>query len=422
MVRALRDMLEDVVRCNKCGFCQEVCPTYKATGEEFSVARGRNRLIRLSLEGTFDLTQNPEINHHIYSCLLCGACVNACPSSVITDTLVKAARAEITRAKGQPFPIRLALRGVLADQRRLSLGAKALRFYQRSGARWLARHTGFLKLLGALGKAEGLLPEVPAFTLRQQLPRLLKPPVRPRRKVAYFAGCVINNFFSPIGEATLRVLQHNDCEVVVPTTNCCGIPHEAYGDLDTLLALAKQNLEAFKQHQVEAIVTDCASCAHGLHNYAELFKDDPHYGPLAREMASKVKEAVAYLAEIGIKKEMGALNITVTYHDPCHAVRGLKIKNQPREILKSIPGVKLVEMNESDWCCGGAGSYNVTHYELSRKILERKMDNFRKTGAEYLATSCPACLMQLAHGINTQGLAAKAVHVIQLLDQAYRKA
>ncbi|HBT47601.1 MAG TPA: (Fe-S)-binding protein [Peptococcaceae bacterium] len=422
MVRALRDMMEEVVRCNKCGFCQEVCPTYKATGEEFSVARGRNRLIRLSLEGTFDLTRSPEINHHIYSCLLCGACVNACPSSVLTDTLVKAARVEITRAKGQPFPLRFALRGVLADQRRLSLGAKALRFYQRSGARWLARQIGFLKLLGALGKAEGLLPDVPGYTLRQRLPQLLKPPARPRHRVAYFAGCVINNFFPAIGEATLRVLQHNGCEVIVPPTGCCGIPHEAYGDTDTLLRLARQNLEVFKQHQVEAIITDCASCAHGLHNYAELLGDDPEYGPLARETAAKIKDAVAYLAEIGIRDDMGALDITVTYHDPCHAVRGLKLKQQPRQILNSIPGVRFVEMNEADWCCGGAGSYNVTHYDLSRRILERKMNNFRRTGAQYLATACPACLLQLAHGLKVQGLPGKAVHLIQLLDQAYQKA
>ncbi|MCG0277359.1 MAG: (Fe-S)-binding protein [Thermanaeromonas sp.] len=421
MVKALKDMLEDVVRCNKCGFCQEVCPTYKATGEEFSLARGRNRLIRLSLEGTFDLIHNPEINHHIYSCLLCGACVNACPSSVITDTLVKAARAEITRAKGQPFPIRLALRGVLAKQRRLTLGAKALRFYQRSGARWLARHTGFLKLLGALGKAEGLLPDIPGYTLRDRLPHILKPPVRPRYRVAYFAGCVINNFFPAIGEATLRVLQHNDCEVVVPSTNCCGIPHEAYGDVEILLDLAKQNLEAFKQHKVDAIITDCASCAHGLHNYAQLLEDDPHYKDLAREVAGKVQDAVAFLASLGIKKDMGSLNITATYHDPCHAVRGLKVKKEPREILKAIPGVNFVEMNEADWCCGGAGSYNVTHYELSMRILERKMKNFQLTGAQYLVTSCPACLLQLAHGLNVHGLPGKAVHIMQLLDQAYQK-
>lgn len=421
MVKALKDMLEDVVRCNKCGFCQEVCPTYKATGEEFSLARGRNRLIRLSLEGTFDLIHNPEINHHIYSCLLCGACVNACPSSVITDTLVKAARAEITRAKGQPFPIRLALRGVLAKQRRLSLGAKALRFYQRSGARWLARHTGFLKLLGALGKAEGLLPDIPGYTLRERLPQILKPPARPRHRVAYFAGCLINNFFPAIGEATLRVLQHNDCEVVVPSTNCCGIPHEAYGDLEMLLNLAKENLEAFKQHQVDAIVTDCASCAHGLHNYAKLLEDDPHYRDLAREVADKVQDTVAFLGALGIKKEMGSLEITVTYHDPCHAVRGLKVRKEPREILRAIPGVSFVEMNEADWCCGGAGSYNVTHYEISQRILERKMKNFKLTGAQYLVTSCPACLLQLAHGLNVYGLPGKTIHVMQLLDQAYQK-
>lgn len=420
MVKTFRQREEDIVRCNRCGFCEEVCPTYKATGEEFSLARGRNRLMRQSMEGKLDLTKEPEINQHIYSCLLCGACVAACPSSVITDTMIKTARAEITRAKGQPFPIRMALRGVLANQRRLTLGAKVLRFYQRSGARWLARHIGFLNLMGSLGKAEGLLPAIPEKTLRVQLPQLLKKPMKPRHKVAYFAGCMINNFFTAVGEATLRVYQENDIEVVVPTSNCCGIPHEAYGDIEMQIKLAKENLDAFSRYEVEAIVTDCASCAHGLHSYAELLQDDPHYGPLAAQLAAKVKDASQYLVEIGFKKEMGPVNATVTYHDPCHAARGLKVKEQPREILKSIPGVKFVEMNESDWCCGGAGSYNVTHYELSRKILARKMDNFKKTGAEYLATSCPACLMQLAHGLDVYRLSGKAIHVMQILDQAYQ--
>ncbi|MBC7324591.1 MAG: (Fe-S)-binding protein, partial [Moorella sp. (in: Bacteria)] len=194
MVKTFREMEEDIVRCNRCGFCEEVCPTYKVTGEEFSLARGRNRLMRQSMEGKFDLTREPEINHYIYSCLLCGACVVACPSSVITDTLVKAARAEITRANGNPFPIRMALHGVLARQKRLTLGAKALRFYQRSGARWLARHTGFLGLLGSLGKAEGILPDIPSRTLRERLPQVLQKPLKPRHRVAYFAGCMMNNF------------------------------------------------------------------------------------------------------------------------------------------------------------------------------------------------------------------------------------
>ncbi|QGP92004.1 Lactate utilization protein A [Neomoorella glycerini] len=420
MVKTFRQFEEDIVRCNRCGFCEEVCPTYKATGEEFSLARGRNRLMRQSMEGHFDLTKEPEINHHIYSCLLCGACVVTCPSSVITDTLVKAARAEITRANGNPFPIRMALHGVLARQRRLTLGAKALRFYQRSGARWLARHTGFLGLLGSLGKAEGLLPDIPARTLRERLPEILKKPLKPRHKVAYFAGCMMNNFFPQVAEASLRVFQENDIEVVVPTSNCCGIPHEAYGETEMQIKLAKENLDSFKRFNVEAVVTDCASCAHGLHYYAELLKDDPQYGPLAQQFAAKVKEASQYLAEVGFKKEMGPVNATVTYHDPCHAVRGLKVKDEPRQILKSIPGVKFVEMNESDWCCGGAGSYNVTHYDLSQRILARKMANFKKTGAQYLATSCPACLMQLAHGLDVHQLPGRAIHVMQLLDQAYQ--
>jgi glycolate oxidase iron-sulfur subunit len=420
MVKKFSDIGEDICRCNRCGFCEEVCPTYRVTGEEFSLARGRNRLMRRSLEGAFDLTREPEINHHIYSCLLCGNCVVACPSSVITDTMIKSARAAITAAKGNPFPIRMALHGVLAKQRRLTLGTKVLRFYQRSGARWLARHTGFLGLLGSMGKAEGVLPQIPERTLRDRLPQLLKKPARPKRRVAYFAGCMMNNFFPQVAAATLRVLQLNDIEVIVPISNCCGIPHEAYGESEAHLKLAKENLDTFSREQFDAVITDCSTCAHGLHYYAELLQDDPKYGPLAKEFSAKVKDPSQYLVEVGFKQEMGTINAKVTYHDPCHGVRGIKVKEQPRQIIKSIPGIEFVELDESDWCCGGAGSYNVTHYDISRKILDRKMDNFRKTGAEYLVTACPACLMQLAHGLDVHKLPAKAIHVMQLLDQAYQ--
>ncbi|MDK2821798.1 MAG: glycolate oxidase iron-sulfur subunit [Clostridia bacterium] len=411
---------EDIVRCNRCGFCEEVCPTFRATGEEFSLARGRNRLMRKCMEKEFDLFKEPEINHHIYSCLLCGACEVACPSSVITTTLVRAARAEITKQKGNPFPVRMGLHGVLGNQRTLSLGSKAIRFYQRSGARWLARHSGFLGLLGSLGKAEGILPDIPAKTLRDRLPSVLKKPQRTRHKVAYFAGCFMNNFFPDVAEATLRNLQHNDIEVVVPKSACCGVPHEAYGEVEMQKKLAKQNLDFFSKHQVEAIITDCASCAHGLHSYAELLEDDPKYGPIAAKFSKMVKDPSQYLVEVGFKKEMGPVNARVSYHDPCHAVRGIKVSAEPREILKSIPGLKFVEMNEANWCCGGAGSYNVTHYDLSQKILARKMGNFKATGAELLATSCPACLMQLGHGLDVHKIDAKAIHVMQLLDMAYQ--
>lgn len=422
MPKTFQDITNELFRCNKCGFCQEVCPTYKVTGEEFSLARGRNQLMRLSAESVFDLTKEPEINHHIYSCLLCGNCVVACPSSVKTDMMIKVARAEITKASGQPFPIRMALQGVLADQKRLALGAKTLRFYQRSGARWLARHTGFLNLLGSLGKAEGVLPDIPEKNLREKLPEILKKPANPRAKVIYFPGCIINNFFSAVGEATIRVLQENDVEVIVPEeTTCCGLPHEAYGDVETQIKVAKANIDAFSKYDnVDAIITDCSTCAHGLESYGELFENDSAYAEKAKKVAKKVKDPSQYLVNIGFKKDMGPVNAKVTYHDPCHAVRGIGVKSEPREIIKSIPGIEFVEMNESDWCCGGAGSYNVTHYDISRRILDRKMGNFKKTNANYLVTSCPSCMMQLGHGIDVHNLNARTIHVMQLLDMAYR--
>lgn len=420
MVKKLHDMVEEAVRCNKCGFCQEVCPTYKVTGEEFAVARGRNRLIRLVLDGKLDLKQEPEIAKYLYDCLLCSACVSVCPSAVVTDKLNFSARRTLAEMYGSNFFKNMIFKGVLLNPRKFKMTAKMVWFYQRSGLQWLARSTGLLKLMGYLGKIEGLAPVAAGTSLRDKLPEVVKKIKNPKHKVGYFLGCLANNFFTSMGEATLRVLGENDVAVEVPEVVCCGVPHMAYGEIELAKEAARKNIDAFEGLGVDAIVTDCASCGHGLHAYAELLEDDPVYGPKAQAFCKKVVDINAYLVEIGFKKPAGEVVAKVTYHDPCHLVRGMKVSNEPREILKAIPGIQFVEMNEANWCCGGAGSYGVTHYDMSMNILDRKMGNFAKTGAELLATACPGCMMQLAHGLTRSKADARTVHTVQLLDQAYQ--
>lgn len=428
-MKSLSQAAEQVVRCNKCGFCQEVCPTYKVTGQEFAVARGRNRLMRLVVDGRITLERDPELREYLYTCLLCGACTVVCPPGVPTDKLVAAARADLTGGQGLPLLYRTALHGVLRSPRRLAVPMTLLRLYQNSGLRWVARHTGLLNLLGTLGQVEGMLPGIPPFSLRARLsaPGALvyaTPAERlgsaPRKRVAYFLGCVTDNLFPPVGEALIGVLERNGYQVVVPDNMCCGVAHRAYGDLAAAEELARQNVAILAGTGAELVVTDCATCAHTLREYADLLADDPRYGAAAGELSGKVREVSRLLVEEGFEEPPGTLEETVTYHDPCHLGRGMGVRAQPRQILRSIPGLEFRELPEADWCCGGAGSYNVTHHGLSVRILERKMENFRQTGARLLATSCPSCLLQLGFGLRRAGLGARAVHPVQLLWQSYR--
>lgn len=421
-------LMPKIARCNRCGFCQEVCPTYQVTGEEFSVARGRIYLTRLALQGEIGIEAEPELTRYLNSCLLCKACVFACPSGVTTDEIVSGMRAQYGQKHKLSLPKHLVYHHLFPNNRNLRRVTRILRFYQKSGLRWVVKGTRILSLLGRLGKVEGLLPSVPAQTAREQLRqegasgRLTAEEAT--RQVAYFLGCAVDNFYPEVGMATMRVLGINGCEVSVPENVCCGAPHQSLGDLAEARRLARLNIDAFAGLDVEAIVTDCATCGSILREYGTLLAGDPEYATRAAEFSKKVEDVSEYLVNIGFKRqpgrELGEVRQTVSYHDPCHLSRGQKVREAPRAILKSIPGLEFREMEEADWCCGGAGSFNVTHYELSMKILDRKMGNFHKTGAQFLATSCPACTMQLSLGIRRKGLSARVVHPVQLLDQAYR--
>lgn len=433
-MKDLAQAAEHVVHCNRCGFCQEVCPTYKVTGHEFAVARGRNRLLRMVVDGRLAIDADPELKEHLYSCLLCGACAEVCPSAVPTDRLVAGARAEFAQRRGLPWVYRVVLRGVLRSPRRLAVPVAILRLYQDSGMRWVAKRTGLLRILGSLGQVEGLLPGVPKASLRAKLragqrdgisdPNVVYVTAAPRcawpGRVAYFLGCVSDNLFPAVGEAVIGVLERNGYQVVVPENVCCAVAHLAYGDVRSAEDLARRNLDILAGIGADVVVSDCATCAHTLKGCAELLADDARYSRTAAELAGKVREISQLLVEEGYEAPSGRIEGKVTYHDPCHLGRGMGVRSQPRRILASVPGLELTEMPEADWCCGGAGSYNVTHPGLSLRILERKIGNFRKTGASLLATSCPSCLLQLGFGLRRAGVEARVVHPVQLLWQSYR--
>lgn len=412
----------DVHRCNRCGFCQEVCPTYNITGRETDVARGRNRLLRLAADDRLALHADREVKQHLYSCLLCGACAAVCPPGVATDRLILAARAQLASKTGQPFLVKSALRGILASPARLALLAGSVRLYETSGCRRLLRSSGLFRVWKALGRLDTAIPAPPRSSLRNELRRrkLTAPgPGRAkRRRVAYFLGCVTDNFLPAVGEAVIAVLERNGYDVVVPENVCCGLPHRAYGDTEKARQLARVNTSLLMASGAEAIVSDCASCLRSLKDYPDLLGSGRE-AENAAGFSSLVRDVTQFLVEEGLEPPRAALRGVVTYHDPCHLSRGLGVRRQPRELLASLPGLEYREMEEADWCCGGAGSYSLTHPHLSELIVDRKMSHVRRTGADVLATSCPSCLLQLGWGVRRAALPVRLAHPLQLLWQSY---
>jgi len=402
---------DQVASCNRCGLCQEVCPTYKVTGLEQAVARGRNRLVEMIASGGLSLHEEDDLRRRLDTCLLCGACTEMCPSGAATDESILRARADLFRRRGTSPPYRVLLRRILVSPRRLSRSLKLLWLYQVSGLRWATREVGLLRLLGVLGEIEGLAPSVPALSLRARRTRSGtavrgNPEARGgfRGRVAYFLGCLTDNLYPHVGEALISVLEYNGYDVTVVDNACCGVAQISHGDVEMARELARRNLDAIREARAEVVVTDCATCAATLSRYPDLLTEDPGYHDLAAETAARVKDISRFLVEEG---------------DPCHLARGMGVRVEPRQLLVSIPGLVFTELAEADSCCGGAGSYGLSHHELSVRILETKTANIARTGASLVATSCPSCLVQIAYGLRRSGVEAEVVHPVELLWRSY---
>lgn len=237
------------------------------------------------------------------------------------------------------------------------------------------------------------------------------------RTVAYFVGCGTNYALPYVAYSTVRVLKAAGCSVRILDNVCCGLPPFSYGDLDAARELARRNIEVMAEMEVDAIVTDCGSCSSFLKEYPDLFMDDPLYKEKASTVRPKLKALSEYLGEIGIPELPGSLDARVTYHDPCHMSRYQNLANEPREIISRIPGIEYQELPEAGWCCGAAGTYNISYYGQSMQVLDRKVENIKKTGADIVVTTCPACNIQLAHGLRRHGLGCEVLDLAELVDR-----
>lgn len=417
-------LYDEIMRCTHCGMCLHQCPTYRVLGIEAESPRGRLYQMRGVHEGrgevTFDFAQ------HMYVCLACRACETACPATVRFGSLVEAARAQVEAVNAAQRPgwqkalRRLIFQELLPHPNRLKLVGRLTQLYQRLGAQSLVRRSGLLKKLpGELDKREELLPTFPSrfFSANDQVYPAYG---EKRARVALFNGCIMPLAYGPTQEATVRVLQHNGVEVVVPSAQiCCGALAIHAGERDQGKAQARRNIAAFDALKVDAIIINAAGCGVALKEYGELLANDPILAERAHQFSHKVQDISEFLSALGLRQPKGALNKRVTYQDPCHLAHGQDIRSQPRELLRAIPGLELVEMRDSDRCCGSAGIYNITNPELSSKVLAEKMGNVRATGAELIVSANPGCILQLQAGCKRNNYSAEVVHVVDLLDRAY---
>jgi glycolate oxidase iron-sulfur subunit len=407
--------------CVHCGLCLDFCPTYRLLGHEADSPRGRIYQIRQVYEGKVS-PEDADFREHIYACLDCRACQTACPSGVQYGAIIEAARAVAEPVNPSEKTIGRAILGTVFTRKPLlDAAGMGLRVYQRSGLQRVIRKTGALRMLPArLREMEAMLGPAQGGVRRWAPPHVTPARGPVRYRVGFVEGCIMPQLFGDTNAATVRVLAINGCVVYSPPRQgCCGALQMHTGDRGTARELARRNIDEFGPLELDAIIINAAGCGSTLKEYGHLLGDDPEYAERARAFTSKVKDVSEFLASIDLVPPTQPLPIRVTYQDACHLVHGQGIRQQPRKLLGQIPGLKLVEMQDSDVCCGSAGIYNLTHPDLSVRVLDEKMDRVIATGAKTVVASNPGCTMQLVYGARRRGVDLELVHVVDLLDRAY---
>jgi glycolate oxidase iron-sulfur subunit len=418
--------VEGVNRCVHCGLCLPYCPTFSILGTEMDSPRGRIFLVKSLAEGR--VTLGDATVSHLDLCLGCRACETVCPSGVPYGQLIETARAEIERQRPGGLLRRLFrwlnFAVLLPRPRLLGHAAAALRFYQVSGLQRLARATGLVGLLPSpLADWEPLLPMLPPAGERAPLPELTPAEGSRRARVGLLTGCIQQIAFGGQNRATARVLARNGAEVVAPRAQtCCGALHAHAGEHELAVALARRTIEAFESAGVDEVVVNTSGCGAHMKAYGTLLADDPAWRERAAAFAARVRDLAEFLATEPLRGPLGPVKRIVTYHDPCHIVHGQKISRPPRALLDQIPGLEVVPLKESDWCCGSAGTYNLTQPEMARTLQERKVAHIRETGAEAVVTANPGCIIQIAQGLGAAGSRVEVLHIAEILDEAYRNA
>ena len=408
--------------CVHCGFCLATCPSYRVIGKEMDSPRGRIYLMDAINKGKAAIDQTT--SQHFDSCLGCLACVTTCPSGVQYDQLIAATRPQIERNQSRSLPdklIRALIFNLFPYPNRLRIFLPLLWLYQKSGLQKLIRNTGILqKLTPRLAAMEAILPKITPSNWSSDFPSIIPAQGKKHYRVGMVLGCVQRLFFSPVNEATARVLTANGCEVIIPASQgCCAALPAHQGQEAQAQALAKQMIDSFIDEDLDAIIINAAGCGHTLKEYGHILADDPEYKAKAEKFASKVKDVQEFLAEIKLTAKLHPITsetLNLVYQDACHLLHGQKISLQPRELLRKIPGVQLHEPIDASLCCGSAGIYNMLQPETADELGRQKANNLINTGASIIASPNPGCSMQIQKHLDLKGSKVKLLHPIELLD------
>lgn len=405
-----------LINCMRCGMCLPHCPTYKETFLETASPRGRVALMRKIEEG--DLEVSERLLEYLSLCLDCQACASACPCGVNAGEMVAEYKCERKEGKELSVMEDLILRKLLPHPDRLEAATTPMRLYQRTGLQKIVRKLGVLKMFPpTLERMEGLLPELPGKPLRQSIDEVTPAVGQERGTIGFFLGCVMSLVFSEASYATVKLLSSLGYRVITPKAQkCCGAPNMLSGDHDGLVEAARFNVDLFAGHKLDFIVTDCGGCGAELKKYGHHLAGDAK----ATAFSAQVRDISQILALHAdeLQAKLKPLPLKITYHDPCHIAHCQGIRQEPRKLLKTVPGIDYRELPEADACCGSGGTYNIEKPEMSDRVLRRKVDNIKATGAEILVTSNPGCLLQLRKALAEETPPIRVMHVTEVLHRS----
>jgi glycolate oxidase iron-sulfur subunit len=401
--------LDALRACVHCGICLPQCPTYLVLGEEMDSPRGRLYLMRAAADGRIGLSDT--FAHHLDLCLGCRACESACPSGVRFGSLLEATRAQFERrapARASSRLARFAL-SVFPEPGRLGALLAPLRLYQHSGLQSLARRSGLLGHFPRLAAMDALLPTVHAAA---PLPERVPARGTPRGRVALLIGCVQRYLYPGVNRDTARLLALAGWDVVIPSgQGCCGALDLHAGRLEAFRTRARTLAAGFPA-DVDFVVTNAAGCGSAMKEYGHWLPDDADVVALA----ARTRDVSELLATADLP--LGPVDVTATYHDACHLAHGQRIRREPRALLERIPGLRLVDLPESELCCGSAGIYNLVQPDMADRLLARKIDHIAETRARVVVAGNPGCLLQIAKGARARGLDLEVLHPVELLARA----
>ncbi len=398
---------EEVYNCIKCGLCLTPCPVYKQLTFEGASPRGKVQLIKKIIEGKLEPSER--FHQLLFTCLLCETCTVNCPSGLKVDRLMKAMRAEILEQFGLPWQ-------------------KRVLFQMLSGDRLLPFFMFWGRVIGnplrSLLPKDGKLGTIPY----PKLPRLNPKPFRdqyperiaggtPKARVLYFTGCATNYLFENVGHAVIKILKRLDVEVIIPREQmCCGLPIFLSGARNMALKNIQKNIELFNRSDVDAVIVDCATCGAALKKeYGHILEEMGERTQDAEALSRKVMDISQFLGPFDLEKILTPMEGRVTYHDPCHLLRSQGVKEEPRSLLRKIPGLQFKEMAGADVCCGGGGSFQWEHPEVASGISANKVQAIEETGARVVASGCPGCRLQIHGNMRDEGI--QVIHPVELIAQ-----